>query len=195
MWCLVHARLSQRPWNMHSCHQLVRCSLATVPQTPPLAWSSHFPVFFLFFLTGFSVLMMIWTVRSALPRSDIAVKPWLAASLSDLMNVSGRHICLSGAIGSNPSVHSEAKALTWRNQEVLIGGGYCLHQAQVSTMRRLRGPALPGAPAKWDENTINCQGQLKHKCIRPAWPMVSMFATLRIVWRNVKILAGPTERT
>lgn len=150
---------------------------------------------FLVFFIGFSVLMLIWTVRSALPRSDIAVRPCLAASLSDLMNVSGRRICLSGAIGPNPSVHSEAEALTWRNQEVLIGRGYRLHRAQVSPMRRRRGPALPGAPAKWDENTINCQGQLKHKCIRPAWPMVSMFATLRIVWCNVKILAGPMETT
>lgn len=96
------------------------------------------------------------------------------------MSVSGRHICLAGAISSNLDVDSEAEALTWRNQEVLIGGDYRPDRAQVSPMRHRRGPALPGASAKRDENTINCQGQLNNKRIRPAWPAASMFAAERM---------------
>lgn len=46
-------------------------------------------------------------------------------------------------------------------------------------MRHRRGPALPGASAKWHENTINCRGQLNNKCMRPARPAGSRFASER----------------
>lgn len=80
----------------------------------------------------------------------------------------------------DPKVESETEALTRRNQEVLIGGVYRPDRAQVSPMRHQRGPALPGASAKWDENTIKCQDQLNNKCIRPSWAAVSLFVAERM---------------
>lgn len=80
----------------------------------------------------------------------------------------------------DPRVESETEALTRRNQEVLIGGVYRPDPAQVSPMRHRRGPALPGASAKWDENTIKRQDQLNNKCIRPSRAAVSLCAAGRM---------------
>lgn len=90
--------------------------------------------------------------------------------------MSGRLIGLARAIAVEP----ESEALTRRNQEVLIGGVYRPDRAQVSPMRHRRGPALPGASAKWDENTIKCQDQLNNQCIRPGWAAVSRCAAERM---------------
>lgn len=58
----------------------------------------------------------------------------------------------------------------------LIGGVYRLDWAQVSPMRHQPGPELPGALAKWEGNTIKCQGQLNYKCIRSSLSVASLFA-------------------
>lgn len=106
-------------------------------------------------------------------------KTWLTVALSNLMSASGRHIGLCEAVSPTLKVHLEEESLTRHNQQVLIGGVYRLDWAQVSPMRHQPRPELSGELAKWEGNTIKCQGQLNFKCIRSGSPVVSLFAAKR----------------